>query len=114
MLDSFEDFHVTGLKKYPLRHLVLLIDFDDRVEDRTAHFRASFPAGMNERIYLLGTRGEPEPLRKDCGCSLEKIGEHLANACATGEPGLWQHELLQHSHAELTRLVANVKPFLFK
>jgi len=111
--DAFQTAHIAGLKKYPQRHLVLLIDFDDQVVERTALFQAIFPEDVRQRVYLLGTRSEPEPLRKACGCSLERIGEQLAQSCAQHEAGLWRHTLLQHNQAELDRLLTSVSPFLF-
>jgi hypothetical protein len=113
VLDTFERVHVAGLRSYPKRHLVLLIDFDEQVSDRTQHVRDRIPADVSDRVYLLGTHGEPEPLKSAQGCSLERIGEDLASACADGVPGLWQHALLTHNQAELDRLIAQVKPFLF-
>lgn len=111
--DDFEQAQLSQLRKYPERHLVLLIDFDEQVADRAQIFRDAFPADVRGRVYLLGTRDEPEPLRKACGVSLEKVGEQLASACAHGEPGLWEHAMLKHNQSELERLIQNVKPFLF-
>ena len=112
--DEFAASQVALLRKYPKRHLVLLIDFDGQVAERIEIFQKVFPADVRDRVYLLGTQDEPEPLRKDCGISLEKIGERLAQACAHGEPGLWTHAMLAHNQAELDRLIRNVKPFLFR
>jgi len=111
--DVFENAQLALLRKYPERHLVLLIDFDQQVADREQIFQAVIPADVRQRVYLLGTQDEPEPLRKACGVSLEKIGEQLGNACANGESGLWSHPMLAHNVAELERLAKNVKPFLF-
>ena len=114
VLSAFEASHIADLRKYPLRHLILLIDFDDQVEGRTQKFLARFPEDVSERIYLLGSRSAPEPLRIAMGRSLEKIGEELAKACAAGEPGPWSHELLKHNATELARLTTGVKLFLFR
>ena len=114
VLSVFVAIHIADLRKYPFRHLILLIDFDEQVEDRTGKFRDRFPDDVSERVYLLGSRSAPEPLRNAVGQSLEKIGEALAEACAGGEPDLWSHELLRHNAGELDRLTTGVKPFLFK
>jgi len=113
VLQEFVSDHVSDLRKYPLRHLVLLIDFDEKVETRTERFRNEFPDDVSGRVYVLGTRDEPEPLRRALGQSLERIGEALAGSCADGNPELWNHELLNHNQAELDRLTENVKPILF-
>jgi len=109
----FKDTHIGLLHKYSARHLVLLIDFDGQMDERMQIFLQACPADVRDRVYLLGACDEPEPLRKDCGVSLEKIGERLGKACADGEEGLWAHAMLAHNQAELNRLIANVKPFLF-
>lgn len=111
--DDLSEVQVAKLRKYPKRHLVLLIDFDGHFTERMRNFQEVIPDDVRDRVYLLGTQDEPEPLRKVCGISLEKIGEQLANACANAEQGLWAHEMLQHNQAELDRLIQNVKPFLF-
>lgn len=111
---EFEDSHTQKLRKYPERHLVLLIDFDGQEINRRQSFLQVVPSDVRERVYLLGTRDEPEPLRQECGTSLENVGEQLAKSCARGEVGLWGHIMLQHNQAEVDRLIQNVKPFLFK
>lgn len=113
VLDAFVKRHLSGLRTHPQRHLVLLIDFDEQVEERMQLFMDVIPEDVRERVYLLGTLDEPEPLRRDCGRSLEKIGETLAAACAADESGLWEHAFLKHNEPELNRLITNVKPFLF-
>lgn len=113
VLDSFVNDHVEGLRKYPLRHLVLLIDFDDQGDARRGHFLQHFPHDVRDRVFLLGTSSEPEPLRKECGNSLEAIGKQLAAECYRGETNLWAHELLAHNAPERQRLDAKVKSILF-
>lgn len=113
VLDEFVDIHVRHLRDYPLRHLVLLIDFDDQFERRLQHFKNHFPGDVADRVYVLGTLSEPERLRVAVGQSLEDIGERLANACGNNVDDLWHHELVQHNETERARLMASVKPFLF-
>lgn len=111
--DSFVKDHIQGLQKYPLRYLVLLIDFDDQGDARRDHFLQHIPADVCDRVFLLGTRSEPEPLRKQCGDSLEAIGKKLAAECCRDETDLWAHELLTHNAPERQRLNAKVKDILF-
>lgn len=113
VLDSFLEDHVAGLRKWPERHLVLLIDFDEHVEARTKQFFNQFPEDVRDRVFLLGTQGEPEPLRKQCGDSLENIGKALAAECYRDETSLWHHPLLAHNAAERARLNTKVKSILF-
>ena len=113
VLDQFVNEHAKQLRQYRLRHLVLLIDFDDQVAARMQHFKNKFPDDIAERVYLLGTRSEPEALKSNIGRSLEHIGQMLADACANDDNEMWNHALLTHNLDELARLTAAVKPFLF-
>lgn len=113
VLDRFREDQVPLLRKFPYRILVLLIDFDDDVDSRTEQFVNQFPPDVQERVFLLGTKGEPEPLRKECGDSLENIGKGLAAECYRGENKLWDHPLLAHNASERARLNAKVKTILF-
>ncbi len=113
VLDSFVEDHVANLRKFTFRHLVLLIDFDHHVEERQTLFLERFPADVKDRVFLLGTQSEPEPLRKECGDSLENIGKALAAECFQDETNLWAHSLLAHNAAERGRLNTKVKSILF-
>lgn len=110
---DFLDCHIADLQKYKDRHLVLLIDFDDQVEDRLKLFRNVIPQEVINRVYLLGTASEPEPLRKACGDSLEDVGKRLAAECFHGESDLWLHPLLAHNESERSRLNVTVRKILF-
>lgn len=113
VLESFINSHLKDLQKYACRHLVLLIDFDDKFEERSAYFLQHIPGDVRDRVFLLGTSSEPEPLRKSCGKSLEAIGKQLAVECYGGETNLWAHEFLAHNAPECQRLNAKVKSILF-
>jgi len=111
--DCFLADHVAELRKWPARHLVLLIDFDKHVDFRTEWFVGQIPPDVKERVFLLGTEGQPEPLRKECGDSLENIGKALAAECYRDENKLWNHPMLAHNASERARLNAKVKAILF-
>ncbi len=113
VLASFEASQIEGLRRFPNRHLVLLVDFDDHVEERTEKFAEAFPADVKDRVFLLGTKTEPEPLRKQMRKSLEQIGKALAAECRLDEETTWKHDLLAHNTDERKRLNATVKGFLF-
>jgi len=113
VLGSFLEDHVANLRKWPKRHLVLLIDFDNLVDSRTEQFVSQFPPDVQDRVFLLGTKGEPEPLRKQHGDSFENIGKALAAECYRDETKLWNHPLLAHNEAERSRLNDKVKSILF-
>jgi hypothetical protein len=110
---ELEQRHVGTLRKFTLQHLVLLIDFDGKVEERTAQFKAAIPPDVAERVYVLGARDKPESLRKKTSLTYEGIGKALAGACASRELGLWSHEMLGHNAQDLKRLMTSVRSFLF-
>lgn len=110
---SFLETHISMLRQYPDRHLILLIDFDNKLEERRQKFKGIIPDDVADRVYILGTLTEPEDLPKECnGLSPEKIGEALAISCYGNEIGLWGNRLLQHNQEEIDRLSKSVKPFL--
>jgi len=113
VLSSFNKDHINGLRKFQNRHLVLLIDFDDQVDARRAQFQAQFPDDVRDRVFLLGIRDEPEPLRKQCGDSLENIGKQLAGECYRDETKRWNHESLAHNTSERLRLRDKIKSIVF-
>ena len=101
------------LERFSERRLLLLIDFDDDVTGRNQLVRDNIPEQIKNRVYYLGVRSEPEKLRNSCKMSFETVGNTLAAECAEGKYRLWKHELLAHNEAELSRLLIDVRPFLF-
>ena len=112
-INALAERYTRGLVTFVDRRMVVLIDFDDDVVRRCQYVESTVPREIAQRVFLLGVRTEPEDLRGQCRRSFESIGLELAGACASGELGLWQHELLRHNQAELDRLMSDVRPFLF-
>ncbi|MDG4594634.1 MAG: hypothetical protein P9F75_02900 [Candidatus Contendobacter sp.] len=103
------------LQRFGERRLLLLIDFDDvDVTNRKQILKSKIPEEIKNRVYFMGIRSEPEKLRSSCNKKFESIGNTLAAECAEDEQRLWKHELLAHNAAELARLTADVRPFLFR
>jgi hypothetical protein len=118
-LDTIQDPAViNGLETYSRRHYLIVIDFDTHVDERISYYKElvdNLPKSVGDRIYLLGTFDEPKDLKEACGLKLEDIGRQLAQDCPPAPTyGLWSHAHLQHNAAELERLVAQVRPFLFR
>jgi hypothetical protein len=111
VLNRFNADHVLDMGRYPHRFMVLLIDFDGD-EDRLLHAKSRIPAGLAERVFVLGSLREPEELRGDLG-SFERIGRAMAEDCRRDTETTWTHRLLRHNSGELGRLRENVRPFLF-
>ncbi len=114
-LRTYQDSYVAMLRKYPSAHVVLLVDFDGKVDKRMNEIvgATSTDDHLGGRVFVLGPRQTPETLRSDLKMPLEEIGARLADACFTGNLEIWRHEQLGHNDAELQRLMTSVKPFLF-
>ena len=50
VLEEFMNIHADGLRKYPLRHIVLLIDFDNDFHRRLAKFQESITQDVSDRV----------------------------------------------------------------
>lgn len=113
-LGKFDKQYIDRLRRFQKCHLVILIDFDGKFDDRIEHIKGLIPNDICDRVYLLGASCEPEQLRTACHLHLEEIGEKLADACANNDAdSLWGHDHLKHNKPELDRLHVNVKDFLF-
>ncbi len=112
VLEVFERDHVQDLQRYPNRYLVLVIDFDD-VAGRRAAAETRIPAHLRDRVFIVGTRTEPEDLRRESRLSYEAIGQDLARDCRQGTTTVWDHPLLADNRTELARLSERVRAILF-
>ncbi len=120
VVDKFKEDHVSLMRKFPKRMMVLLIDFDLR-EDRLTYVKDEIPEALQDRVFILGVLSEPDDLKRikkrfeSIGTGkLEEIGETLAKDCSNDNTnGLWEHDLLKHNKDELDRMILSVKPFLF-
>jgi hypothetical protein len=110
--EKFRSEHIRGLREYPNRYVVLLLDFDER-DDRADQVMANVPADLKSRVFLLGVRSEPEALKQAGLGRLEDIGRLLAKDCRDGTKNTWGHTLLQHNTPELSRLEQTVRSILF-
>jgi hypothetical protein len=113
VLNLFAADHVPEMERYSNRFMVLLIDFDGR-EDRRETISAAIPDHLRERVFVLGTRSEPEELRRNLGRSYESIGLEMAKDCRDGTQETWAHDLLSHNASELERLREFIRPILFR
>lgn len=111
-LDLLKGTHVSSMRKFPERILVLVIDFDGQFSQRINHVKASIPADLTERVFVLGSEREPENLKMQLG-SYETIGSGLAQDCRDQTNTIWQHPQLQHNAGEVARLAPLVRSFLF-
>lgn len=113
VLATFQAEYVPRLRKYPLGHVVMLIDFDGYTESRMKYFRERIPDDLRQRVFVVGSSTNPEAIEKAVNLPREQIGRSLAEACVSNVDDLWDHELLQHNAEERARLADAVSRFLF-
>jgi hypothetical protein len=111
VLSLFESEHVAAMDRCPNRFMVLLIDSDND-ETRLAKAKATIPAHLAERVFILGAWSEPERLKTNLG-NFEIIGSKVAEDCRSDTDLTLRHELLRHNAPELARLRQHVLPILF-
>lgn len=119
LLDFFLQTHVTAVRKYQQRHVLLLLDLDGDLGCRP-NIVKQIPTDIHERVFFLCSLNEAENIKKDLGSGkFEAIGEKLAEVCYTdayahAQPGNpWLCPQLEHNRDEVERLARAVRPFLF-
>ena len=111
VLTEFQSAHVPAMNRCGNRYMILLIDFDGRVE-RLQEAKAEIPAELTDRVFILGTLSNPENLRAELG-AYEQIGAAMASDCRDGTDIVWGHALLHHNESELHRLRDPICEILF-
>lgn len=111
-LTKFKSEHVRPMLQFQLRYLLLLVDFDGK-PSRLNQIRAEIPPNLGDRVFVLGSRKEPEDLKAAGLGHFEAIGEELARECRQEEYLLWEHELLRHNQTERDRLNQATREILF-
>ncbi len=110
--DAFLSDHVTGMRRFQKRHMVLLVDFDSR-SDRFDEMTKDIPKDLAERVFVVGVWSEPEDLPRDDFGSKEDVGYKLASECHDETRDVWGHDLLRHNANELDRMTPLLRRFLF-
>jgi hypothetical protein len=109
LLRRLREEYIGHLRRFPGGHVVLLMDFDDRIEERRRALEnlvAEFDdRGQWEgRVYLLGAAKDPEQLVREFGTHETRIGERLADECFREKFEWWDDELLAHNRETRERL----------
>ncbi len=102
-LETFKSDHVRGMETLDKRHVLILIDFDGH-PDRLERAREYIPENLGARVFVLGCLSEPEKVRSATGMSKEELGEALAEACLSGQSGVWNNAILAHNQEELEKM----------
>jgi hypothetical protein len=113
VLSVFVEEYLPLLAGSPNCHVVMIVDFDE-TEDRRDHFGKSIPVEVGSRVFVIGSKDNPEKLKHELKMTFEEIGKALAEGCFQRELSLWDHLHLIHNKAELQRLVDVVRPILFQ
>jgi hypothetical protein len=108
---QLDETHVPTLKKFPERHLILVVDFDE-TESRDTHMLQNVPPELLPRVHIIGCWSEPEKLKSTMG-SYEVIGAKIAEDCVKRTTSAWSHHLLSHNERRLAKLSESVRPILF-
>jgi hypothetical protein len=114
VLDDFASDHIDEMRRYENRLLVLLMDFDDHVDDRLRKVKEAIPCDLIGRVFILGARTEPEALKQVISITYERIGVAMADDCRSESCAIWAHDLFSHNEGELTRLRQVVGAWLFQ
>src|SRR5258708_1638665 len=78
VLAKFQIELVPYLNKYKEGRAILLIDFDNKYQDRRDHFEKAIPGDLKDRVFVLGVKATPEVLKQSLGKDFETIGKELA------------------------------------
>jgi hypothetical protein len=113
VLATFQEEYIKTLRDYPHAHVVMLVDFDGHIDERRAAFEQAIPDDVKARVFVLGSRENPEALKRELKMSYEKIGRSMADDCDSGATTHWDHEHLRNNETERQRLIQAVRPFLF-
>lgn len=112
VVESFLTDHVSDMRRWQERRMVLVIDCDDDLT-RVAAVRERIPKDVGGRVLILGARMTPEVLRGSVGKSYEVIGRELARECAERKNDVWSDPQLVHNEAELGQLADDLRGVLF-
>jgi hypothetical protein len=113
VLEVFETEYIRLLRQFTNAHVILLIDFDDD-ETRRNQSEYRIPEDIKSRAFIIGSKVDPESLKRELGMTLEKIGDRLAQECLDSTSVVWQSSQLLHNTEELSRLIEFVRPILFE
>jgi hypothetical protein len=111
VLDNFAAYAVTGMRTFPQRYVVLIIDLDDKAA-RLAEAQKKIPLDLADRVFIFGCLSEPERLKVDFG-NFDAVGEALGKSCLDQGKPSWGHPLLKVNLPELTRFREVLCPHIF-
>ena len=105
------------LEKFKNRHLLMVIDFDEKFESRYDMFFTKVHPQYQNRVFILGVdHKESEALKGLFRISdFEKIGKKLVEDCPTSDLSNWKNKHLECNLIEIKRMKdLKVFDWLFK
>lgn len=112
VVNVIKDEYVPLLNNNPNTHVLGIIDCD-KDADRIAEQLKTFPAGIRNRIFLLGVNENPQEFKRSTKMHFAQIGEKLADECYKDELDLWNHEMLSYSSIEALRAKNALRELVF-
>lgn len=120
-----EAMELVGMSRYPLTHLILVIDLDRQEKHHIEDLKQEIDqTSFSDRVYVIGGSKDVQALQRafTAANSIGKIsaqdtGREIANQCFKDEScveGVWCDPALEHNRTELERICRNLKDIIFK
>lgn len=108
--------YIDELIRYETKSLLIIMDFDECIDDRKACFAEILNGIQDEvrnRVFLVGSYYEPEKLKRDLGLMghNDNVGRMLLEDCIDGNQ-FWHTIHLKHNLDELTKLKMHTMEFI--
>lgn len=118
VLKLFSRSYISGMRTYRHRHILLLFDCDESIENYNIKVQQVIPEDIKDRVFFLSSFNEVENIKDNLGRgkighSGKKLAESCYNATFNTHGDAWQCPQLKHNQSELERLAHSVRPFLF-
>ena len=116
VFEQLED-QMKHLERLKYRHILILIDFDEKFESRYKMFFDEVPSEYLDRVFILGVNNkEFEDLQRFFSLSnFEKLAKKLVENCPDSDLSNWKNKYLECNLAEIGRMKdLGVFDWLFK
>ena len=60
VINEFKSVHVREMQRFSKRSILLIVDFDNQVEERLLQIQMEIPKPLVNRVFILGALSEPE------------------------------------------------------
>jgi hypothetical protein len=111
---KFEREYISSMNEYPERLILMLLDFDESVDNfnrtpiKFQKAQETIPPSLKDRVFILGSWKEPEDLKRSLQKKYEEIGSDIAKECVDGKgssnSSIWNNEFLRYNIPEIQRM----------